>query len=172
MYNGSHGLQFLSYLILPALAAQISSFLLHIKWSIVKDGKRQPKWDGHESWSFHPKYRLFFFFSTAILCSLCVKTYPSESALECPNFPVLHSAFYLEASIMVSRFISVCYPSFHCPLLHILGHLFLVIAECPPVAIAETLWQLLHTLFSFHSVLTRTCNSFHVCPWPKIQKST
>ena len=97
-----------------------------------------------------PKYRLvFFFFSTALLCSPLCEDISVRISLECPNSPVLHSAFYLDASIMVSCFTSVCYPSFRCPLLHILGHLSLVIAECPPVAIAETLWQLLHTLCSF-----------------------
>lgn len=76
------------------LAAQISSFLLHIKWSMVKDGKRQPKMRRAWIWEFWPPSIGFFFFSPLPFCvPLCVKTYPSESAWNAPipQYCTLHS---------------------------------------------------------------------------------
>lgn len=93
---------------------------------MVKGGKRQPKMRQRESGSFDPQVIGGFFSPTALLCSPLCEDISIRITLECPDSPVSHSAFYMDASIMVSCFIPVCYPSFHCPLLHILGRLFLV----------------------------------------------
>lgn len=99
MYNGSHGLQFLSYLILPAFGSTDIILVLHIKWSMVKGGKRQPKMRQHESGSFDPQVIGGFFSPTALLCSpLCedisrISESPWNALI--PQYRTLHSIWML-----------------------------------------------------------------------------
>lgn len=161
MYNGSHGLQFLSYLILPAFGSTDIILLLHIKWSMVKDGKRQPKMRRAWIWEFWPpSIGWFFFFLHCHFVFPSVWGHIRQNQPGMPQFPsialcILFGCLYYGFMFYFSllSFLPLSTASYSWTPFP--GHSWMSSSGYSRDLVAVAT----HLMF-FHSVLTSTCNSF------------